>query len=223
MNLDKLIWRIYRDEIEFDRLDVDSKIFIRYVIDYYLLRGRQLGLLDRTAKDTVNKRFKRHLQRENFKTWQKTWKLCKIDMKEILRPYKRFENLRLKDGVIEIEEVHKAFRPRQRGGKPRLDNLFVTILILKGFFTWRFGIPQWRMIAESLKPHYSYDYGSLQSLWQHMKKSYLERCGYEINEVEYAGDIYEQYLRQRAKSFDRAYLHVLLQLLEKKKLKAQSG
>jgi len=178
-----------------DLLDKDSEDFIKYVINNYLLRGAQLGIIDKKKRDATYKRFKRNLQRMYNTEWRRVWRLCHSDMKEIVRPYKRFKKLIDKmKGEIDIKQIHDAFRPRQRGGKPRLDNLFITILILKGFFAWRFGRPRWGMIAEALSPHYDYTYSELESLWQHMKRIYLKRYGIKINEVEYAKMIYERYI-----------------------------
>jgi hypothetical protein len=168
--------------------------FIKYVIDGYLLRETQLGFIDKTKKENVYRKMKRRLKKWYPKKWKDLWLLFRKSMSEILRPYKELKDLVLKSqGEIDLDSVHRVYRPKQKG-KPRYDNLFHTLLILKGYFKFTLGSPHWQLIANILEPYYTYDYSDLESLWQHMKKNYLEKYGIKINEVEYAKMIYEQYL-----------------------------
>lgn len=192
-SLDKLL-EPYKDKL-------DSG-FIRYVIDYYFLRGRQLGLLDRTAKEATYRKTKRWLQKAYPGDWKIYWKKLRSDMSENLRPYKRLENIKIKNGEIDSKEINKAFKPKSRG-RPRLDNLFNATLILLGYFEDKLGSPNWSLMAEVLNTQYEehegYDYNSLGNLWFYMKKNYLEKLKIEVNEVNYARDIYDDYLKTKSR------------------------
>ena len=178
-----------------DKLDSE---FINYVVDYYLLRGRQLGLLDRTDKEATYRKTKRWLQKAYPDDWKFHWRILRRDMAESLRPYKRFEELKFRKEGIDIDRIHKIFRPKQRG-RPKLDNLFNAILILLGYFEDKLGGPNWKLMSEIFRPHYRYEYDSLGNLWFYMKKNYLDKAGIKINRIKYVRDIYNAYLETKSR------------------------
>lgn len=126
-------------------------------------------------------------------------------MNDTLKPYKDFGNVKRKaGGIVEFKDINRVFRTRKRG-TPRFDNLFMTILILKGYFIWQVKRPCWELMADKLEsPYDDYTYDSLENLWSKWKKRFLEKYPMRINEVEYAKWIYSQYQRQKEYLNERA-------------------
>ena len=87
-------------------------------------------------------------------------------------------------------------KTKRRVGRPRSENLFLAVLILKGFFTWGIGTPRWNFIANILQPYctgqltykgfYGEKYSPLQNWWHTWKKIIWKKYRIEIDEVEYA-------------------------------------
>lgn len=128
-----------------DFLDIDNG-FIRFVIDNFLFRGLQIGFVNETKKQSEYRKMKRWLQRVYGEEWRSVWKVVRDDMKKILRPYKKLKKFIKSHPDSEID-INKIFRPRQ-GGRPAHDEIFITILILRRYFIWKTGRPQWNRIVE---------------------------------------------------------------------------
>jgi hypothetical protein len=120
-------------------------------------------------------------------------------MNEILRPYKCLENVMSESDEVDISKIEKVFRPKKKG-RPRKDNIFYTILILKGYFTLKLSRPNWPLIADILNLYCqwingrTYDYSSVESSWVDMKKNYICMRKYEI---EFSKRVYDQYLKSQ--------------------------
>jgi hypothetical protein len=166
--------------------------FIEYVIETYLFGGG-LGYIDRTAKESAYRRRKRFLQRNYPDRWEALWEEYKADMKDVLASYKHIENLRINE-EHELSVIEKAVKPKQ-SGRPLKINLLQTLAIVKGYFKWKLGSPNWRLIAEILNKYYddSITYESSRLFYQKGKR-YLAKHGFILNEVEYAKMVYDQYL-----------------------------
>jgi hypothetical protein len=174
-----------------DKIDVD---FIDYVLEFYFLRRLQVGLLNKKKKEITYRQMKRHLQRAYPDAWRDIWKDLRRDMNKMILPRKKLEKLIKKEGAeIDFKDIDRILRPK-KSGRARAGNFLDTVLILRGYFTWRLGSPHWNVIVCILEPYCNFlTYNELQTLWQQMKKRYL--IGMKINEVEYARMVYEQYAR----------------------------